>query len=82
MVNQQKGVQQEEVVSPSLYHFLPKRGHRNHEKIIWAGTGIATYDIQYLAAEEEDGQIVSLGDSRIKCVRDRIAILSMLTVRV
>ena len=29
--------------------------------------------------EEEVGQIVSLGDSRIKCVR---AILSMLTVRV
>ena len=32
--------------------------------------------------EEEDGQIVSLGDSRIKRVRDRIAFLSMLTVRV
>ena len=32
--------------------------------------------------EEEDGQIVSLGDSRIKRVQDRIAILSMLTVRV
>ena len=29
--------------------------------------------------EEEDGQIVSLGDSR---VRDHIAFLSMLTVRV
>ena len=32
--------------------------------------------------EEEDGQIMSLGDSRIKRVRDRIAFLSMLTVRV
>ena len=32
--------------------------------------------------EEEDGQIVSLGDSHIKRVRDRIAFLSMLTVRV
>ena len=30
----------------------------------------------------EVGQIVSLGDLRIKRVRDRIAILSMLTVRV
>ena len=32
--------------------------------------------------EEEVGQIVSLGDSRIKRVRDHIAFLSMLTVRV
>ena len=32
--------------------------------------------------EEEDRQIMSLGDSRIKRVRDRIAFLSMLTVRV
>ena len=32
--------------------------------------------------KEEVGQIVSLGDSRIKRVRDRIAFLSMLTVRV
>ena len=32
--------------------------------------------------EEEVGQIVSLGDSRIKRIRDRIAFLSMLTVRV
>ena len=32
--------------------------------------------------EEEVGQIVSLGDLRIKRVRDRIAFLSMLTVRV
>ena len=32
--------------------------------------------------EEEDRQIVSLGDSRIKRVRDNIAFLSMLTVRV
>ena len=32
--------------------------------------------------EEEVGQIVSLGDSRVKRVRDNIAILSMLTVRV
>ena len=32
--------------------------------------------------EEEVGQIVSLGDLRIKHVRDNIAILSMLTVRV
>ena len=31
--------------------------------------------------EEEDRQIVSLGDSRIKRVRDNIAFLSMLTVR-
>ena len=31
---------------------------------------------------EEDGQIVSLGDSRIERVRGRLAILSMLTVRV
>ena len=30
--------------------------------------------------EEEDGQIVRLGDSRIECVRSRMAILSMLTV--
>ena len=36
----------------------------------------------FVKEEEEDGQIVSLGDSRIKRVRDRIAILSMLTVRV
>ena len=33
-----------------------------------------------LLKEEEVGQIVSLGDSRIKRVRDRIAFLSMLTV--
>ena len=32
--------------------------------------------------EEEVGQIVSLDDSRIKCVRDCIAFLSMITVRV
>ena len=32
--------------------------------------------------EEEDRQIVSLGDSRIKRVRDNIAFLSMVTVRV
>ena len=32
--------------------------------------------------EEEVGQIMNSGDSRIKCVQDRIAILSMLTVRV
>ena len=32
--------------------------------------------------EEEDGQIVSLGDSRIEHVRGRFAILSMLKVRV
>ena len=32
--------------------------------------------------EEEVGQIVSLGDSRIKRVPDHIAILNMLTVRV
>ena len=32
--------------------------------------------------EEEDRQTVSLDDSRIKCVRDCIAFLSMLTVRV
>ena len=32
--------------------------------------------------EEEVGQIVSWGDSRVKRVRDNIAILSMLTVRV
>ena len=32
--------------------------------------------------EEEDGQIVSLGDSRIERVRCRLAILSMLKVRV
>ena len=32
--------------------------------------------------EEEFGQILSLGDSRIKRVRDCIALLSMLTVRV
>ena len=37
-----------------------------------------------LLKEEEEvvGQIVSLGDSRVKRVRDNIAILSMLTVRV
>ena len=32
--------------------------------------------------EEEDGQIVSLGDSRMGRVRGRLAILSMLKVRV
>ena len=32
--------------------------------------------------EEEVGQIVSLGDSRIECVRGHLAILSMLKVRV
>ena len=32
--------------------------------------------------EEEDGQIVSLGDSRIERVCGRLAILSMLTVGV
>ena len=32
--------------------------------------------------EEEDRQIVSLDDSRVKRVRDCIAFLSMLTVRV
>ena len=30
--------------------------------------------------EEEDGQIVSLGDFRIECVHGRLAILSMLKV--
>ena len=35
-----------------------------------------------LKEEEVVGQIVSLGDSRVKRVRDNIAILSMLTVRV
>ena len=38
-----------------------------------------------MSIEEEDidvGQIVSLGDSSIECVRGRLAILSMLTVRV
>ena len=34
----------------------------------------------FVKKEEEDGQIVSLDDSRIKHVRDRIAFLSMLTV--
>ena len=32
--------------------------------------------------EEEEGQIVSLGDSRVKRIRDNIAILSILTVRI
>ena len=32
--------------------------------------------------EEEEEEIVSLGDSRIQRVRGRLAILSMLTVRV
>ena len=36
----------------------------------------------FVKEEEEVGQIVSLGDSRIKRVRDLIAFLSMLTVRV
>ena len=36
----------------------------------------------FVKEEEEVGQIVSLGDLRIKRVRDRIAFLSMLTVRV
>ena len=31
---------------------------------------------------QEDGQIVTLGDSRIERVRGRLAILSMLKVRV
>ena len=36
-----------------------------------------------MSIEEEDvGQIVSLGDSPIERVRGRLAILSMLTVRV
>ena len=35
-----------------------------------------------LKEEEEDRQIVSLGDSCIKRVRDNITFLSMLTVRV
>ena len=35
-----------------------------------------------LLKEEEDRQIMSLGDCRIKRVRDNIAFLSMLTVRV
>ena len=35
-----------------------------------------------LKEEEEVGQIMSLGDSRIQRVRGRLAILSMLTVRV
>ena len=35
-----------------------------------------------LEEEEEVGQIVSLGDSRIERVCGRLAILSMLTVRV
>ena len=34
-----------------------------------------------LLKEEEDRQIVGLGDSRIKRIRDNIAFLSMLTVR-
>ena len=32
--------------------------------------------------EEEDGQIMSSDDSRIECVRNRLASLSLLTVRV
>ena len=32
--------------------------------------------------EEEDGQMMSLGDSRIERVHGRLAILSMLKVRV
>ena len=32
--------------------------------------------------EEEDGQIVSLDDSCVECVRDHLASLSLLTVRV
>ena len=35
-----------------------------------------------LNEEEEVGQIVSLGEFYIECVRGRLAILSMLTVRV
>ena len=35
-----------------------------------------------LEVEEEDGQIVSLDDFCIECVRDCLAFLSMLTVRV
>ena len=35
-----------------------------------------------LCKQEEDGQIVSLGDSRIERVRDRLDLLNMLTVRV
>ena len=34
----------------------------------------------FVKEEEEEEEIVSLGDSRIKRVRDRIAFLSMLTV--
>ena len=32
--------------------------------------------------EEEDGQIMSFGDSRLERIRGRLAILSMLKVRV
>ena len=45
-------------------------------------TACVSDELCRLLKEEEDRQIVSLDDSRIKRVRDCIAFLSMLTVRV
>ena len=45
-------------------------------------TAYVSDELYHLLKEEEDGQIVSLGDSRIKRIWDRIAFLSMLAVRV
>ena len=43
-------------------------------------TGAACVSEEAIEEEEEDGQIVSLGDSRIERVRGNLAILSMLKV--
>ena len=46
------------------------------------GAACVSEELCRLLKEEEVGQIVSLGDSRIQRVRGRLAILSTLTVRV
>ena len=46
------------------------------------GAACVSEELYRLLKEEEVGQIVSLGDSRIQRVRGRLAILSTLTVRV
>ena len=45
-------------------------------------TGAACVSEELCRSLKEVGQIVSLGDSRIQLVHGRLAILSMLTVRV
>ena len=45
-------------------------------------TACVSDELCCLLKEEEDGQIVSLDDSRMECVRGHLVILSMLTIRV